>query len=223
MQDRTALAKAEFDRWSRSYDRSILQRCLFHPSHQLLLHQLRPDDQQLLDVGCGTGVFLAEALKKFPRLSACGIDLSEKMLEKAVIRGQRWPGRFVAVRGESGQLPFGDNQFDVVTCSHSFHHYPDQRAAMHEMFRVLRPGGRAMIIDGWRDRLWGLLVFDVLVRLAEGPVHHCSARKFRRLFETAGFGQVRQEFRNGLIPFVCTVGQAAKSNLIPAATPQRAA
>ncbi len=223
METRTALAIAEFDRWSRSYDQSVLQRWLFGPSHDLLLRQLRPQDQRLLDIGCGTGQFLARALRQFPEMTVCGIDLSERMLEQAALRTRPWAHRSMVVRGDGTRLPFVDNLFDVVTCSHSFHHYPDQRAAIAEMFRVARPGGRTMILDGWRDRLWGLFIFDVLVRLAEGPVHHCSSKKFRRLFETAGFERVTQFYQRGLLPYVCTIGRAVKAVSAIPTPPRRAA
>jgi len=223
MDDRSALAMAEFDRWSWSYDHSILQRWLFEPSHHLLLHHLKPQDERLLDIGCGTGLFMSRVLEKAPDIKVCGIDLSDNMVGHAGTRLAKWPDQASVIRGDSTRLPFADGVFDVVTCSHSFHHYPNQRAAIREMFRVLKPGGRAMIIDGWRDRLWGLLIFDIAVRLAEGPVHHCSARKFRRLFETAGFEQVSQYFRRGLIPFMCTIGQAVKAANAPHLPPRRAA
>jgi ubiquinone/menaquinone biosynthesis C-methylase UbiE len=223
MDGRTALAMAEFDHWSRSYDRSVLQRWLFEPSHELLLHHLKPQDQRLLDIGCGTALFMSRVLEKSPDMTVCGVDLSGKMLDHATKRLLAWPKQTSVTRGDSARLPFADSTFDVVTCSHSFHHYPNQRAAVREMFRVLKPGGRAMIVDGWRDRLWGLVIFDVMVRLMEGPVHHCSARKFRRLFQTAGFEQVSQYFRRGLIPFVCTIGQAAKAVNAPPMPPRKAA
>ena len=82
------------------------------------------------------------------------------------------------VQGDSQRLPFASNTFDVVTSSHSFHHYPHQDQAVAEMHRVLRPGGRLMIIDGYRDAPWGWFIFDVCVAGVEGSVHHASARTF---------------------------------------------
>ncbi len=206
----TSAALAEFDRWSRSYDRSVLQRFFFGPSHDLLLNNFRPEDQRILDIGCGTGLFAVRALERFSDARVWGFDLSSKMLEHSSVRG-RSHHRLHLVRGDSGKLPFRDNSFDVITCSHSFHHYPDQQAAVAEMYRVLRPGGRLMIVDGDRDHWWGWFIFDVVVTLAEGAVHHCSARRFRELYRQAGFGQVRHLHRGGPAPFVLTIGEATKA------------
>ena len=47
------------------------------------------------------------------------------------------------------------------------------------MGRVLKPGGRLMIIDGFRDSIWGWFIYDVCVATVEGDVHHASAQRFR--------------------------------------------
>jgi ubiquinone/menaquinone biosynthesis C-methylase UbiE len=217
MQYALSSAMAEFDHWSKSYDRSLLQRWFFHPSHQLLLEQLRPEDRRILDVGCGTGLFALEVARRFPDSRVWGLDLSSEMLNHGA-RNRSGSG-LRAVRGDSQRLPFADNRFDVVTCSHSFHHYPDQAAVVAEMCRVLRPGGRLLLIDGDRDRLWGWLVFDVIVTLAEGAVHHCSARHLRSLFHNAGFVSLEQYQQRGLLPFLLTVGHAhrpAAAAVVPA-------
>jgi ubiquinone/menaquinone biosynthesis C-methylase UbiE len=115
------------------------------------------------------------------------------------------------VRGDSAYLPFGDGEFDVITCSHSFHHYPDQQRVVCEMYRVLRPNGRVLLVDGDRDGWWGWLIYDICVTWLEGGVHHCSAQRFRQLCEAAGFRHL-QQFRHGtLAPFLLTIATAVKS------------
>jgi SAM-dependent methyltransferase len=212
----TSAALAEFDRWSRSYDRSILQQLFFGPSHQLLLKHLTYGDARVLDVGCGTGRFAVRVLEQNPEAHVWGLDLSAKMMAQGLTRCRPWRDRLHLVRGDSQRLPFPDDFFDVITCSHSFHHYPDQPAVVGEMFRVLRPGGRLMVIDGYRDGWWGWFIFDVIVTTAEGDVHHCSARRFRDLFRAAGFTELRQQIRHGPLPFLLTVGRAAKPAAVKA-------
>jgi len=114
------------------------------------------------------------------------------------------------VQGDSERLPFTDNSFDLVTCSHSFHHYPNQARVVAEMHRILRPGGRLMIIDGDRDRWWGRLIFDVIVVLMEGRVKHLTGQAMARLYQAAGFAEIVQFRRGGPLPFLLTIGRAVK-------------
>lgn len=206
----TAEAKNEFDRWSRRYDRDPLQYIFFRPAHRMLLETLRPEERDVLDIGCGTGAFAARLLTARPDARVWGLDLSDGMLGQCRERLKEAEGRLHLVQGDSQRLPFADNSFDAITCSHSFHHYPRQDLVATEMFRVLRPGGRLLIIDGDRDRLWGRLVYDVIVVLMEGAVKHLSLAGFRSLYQEAGFVEVDQRRRGGFLPFVMTVGEADK-------------
>jgi hypothetical protein len=72
------------------------------------------------------------------------------------------------------------------------------------MFRVLRPGGRLMLIDGFRDAPWGWFIYDVCVAGVEGNVHHASRRRMRELFAAAGFEGTEQTVHRGPAPFLLT-------------------
>jgi ubiquinone/menaquinone biosynthesis C-methylase UbiE len=200
----------EFDRWSSTYDYNPLQLFFFGPSHRMLLRAIQPSAQRILDIGCGTGIFASRVLEHFPRAHVWGLDLSDGMLAQSHGRQNAADGRLHLVRGDAGRLPFPDNAFDVVTCAHSFHHYPCQARVVSEMHRVLRPGGALLIIDGDRDRLWGRLLYDVFVVMVEGPVRHLTSRAFRDLYWKAGFEHVRQRRRRGPLPMLLTTGRAAK-------------
>ncbi len=213
-------AQREFERWSSGYDRDLLQHFLFKPAHRLLLNALAPADTRVLDIGCGTGKFAARVLQRFPETQVWGLDLCPGMLGQAKERVHASGGRLHLVQGDSERLPFADGHFDVITCSHSFHHYPNQERVVAEMHRVLKPGGRLFIIDGDRDRLWGWFIFDVIVVLMEGAVHHLAGRAFRELYARVGFGRVTQHRHRGVLPFLMTVGHAVKPALAP---PQRQA
>jgi ubiquinone/menaquinone biosynthesis C-methylase UbiE len=165
---------------------------------------------KILDIGCGTGQFAAKVLRRFPAARLFGLDLCESMIQKARSRSA---GHFTLVRADSQKLPFADDSFDIVTCSHSFHHYPDQPRVVAEMHRVLRPGGRLFIADGDRDGLWGRLIFDGIVVAFEGAVRHLPLRDFRELLSQSGFEAIEQSRRGGLLPFAITVGTAAKATV----------
>jgi ubiquinone/menaquinone biosynthesis C-methylase UbiE len=207
---RTPDASRQFDGWSRWYDRDPLQPLFFGPSHRMLLETLRAEEKRVLDVGCGTGRFAAAVRARFPGTTVVGLDLSGRMLGRAVVRSEAASGGLHLVQADSGALPFADDSFDAVTCAHSFHHYPRQKRVLGEVHRVLRPGGRLLLIDGDRDRWWGRFVFDVVVVLVEGRVRHLRSRTLRHLYRRAGFEAISQRRRRGPLPFLMTVGRAVK-------------
>ena len=98
---------------------------------------------RVLDVGCGSGVFLSTAADRGVRVS--GLDASEALAEMA---RRRVPDADVRV-GDLQFLPHEDDSFDVVTGFNSFQFAADMRAALHEAGRVTRPGGRVAI------QVWG--------------------------------------------------------------------
>jgi ubiquinone/menaquinone biosynthesis C-methylase UbiE len=207
-------AALEFSRWSDSYDRCVLQWMLFGPSHRVLIGRIRALARgrpiRMLDVGCGTGLFASAVRRALPEVRVVGIDLVAEMLAKGESRWRMHSGHVFPVLGDSERLPFSSASFDIVTCANSFHHYPRQDRAVAEMRRVLKPGGRLMIIDGYRDNLWGWFVYDVCVAGVEGDVHHASAARFRELMTQAGLQAVAQRAHFGLAPFLFSEGIAAE-------------
>ncbi len=207
-------ATHEFVRWSESYDRCILQWLLFGPSHRALITRIgavaggRPI--RVLDVGCGTGVFASRVRAALPQAQVWGIDLVSDMLTRGSERWRRHAAHVLPVQADSERLPFATGSFDVVTCANSFHHYPSQDRAVAEMHRVLRPGGRLMLIDGYRDAPWGWFIYDVCVAGVEGAVHHASARRVRELFAQAGLRAIAQRVHRGPAPFLFTEAVAAE-------------
>jgi ubiquinone/menaquinone biosynthesis C-methylase UbiE len=206
-------ATAEFTHWSKSYDRSILQVLLFGPSHRAIIARItqqfgvsRPI--RILDVGCGTGVFAERIRTALPQANVYGIDLVAGMLAKGRDRWQQHRGQVSPVQADSERLPFPAHSFDVVTCANSFHHYPNQQKAVCEMRRVLKPGGRLILVDGYRDAAWGWFIYDVCVAGIEGHVHHCSRQRVRDLFAAAGFEHMTQKVHRGAAPFLLSEAEA---------------
>lgn len=103
---------------------------------------------RLLDVGCGTGRFLDFVKQTWPRLRIVGIDLSEPYVGEAKRHLKRWSRLDLLVaNGESMPLP--DASHDAVTSIFVFHELPPKvrRAVLGEMARVLKPGGRLILLD----------------------------------------------------------------------------
>jgi ubiquinone/menaquinone biosynthesis C-methylase UbiE len=205
-------AAREFGHWSENYDRSILQWLLFRPAHRAIIARIEAGfgdrELKILDVGCGTGVFAARIREALPHARVWGVDLVAAMLAEGRARWRMHEGHLVAVQGDSERLPFPKGAFDVVTCANSFHHYPNQQRAVEEMHRVLKPGGRLILVDGSRDGPWGWFIYDVCVAGVEGDVSHASASRIRELFARGGFVETSQEIHHGLAPFLLTEGSA---------------
>ena len=101
-------------------------------------------DAAVLDIGTGPGVLLAELARLRPDLTLTGVDLSPNTVATAA---ENLGGRATVHLGDVTQLPFEDRSFDVVVSSFSMHHWDDPGAAVPQLVRVLRPGGRALIYD----------------------------------------------------------------------------
>jgi SAM-dependent methyltransferase len=99
-------------------------------------------NQQVLDVACGTGVLACAAAERVGASGrVVGLDANPQML--AVARRRRPPVEWVDGRAE--QLPFDDRSFDAVLSQFGLMFFDDRVAALHEMMRVLRPGGRLAV------------------------------------------------------------------------------
>lgn len=141
--DRTERWHKYWDKKSRSYDREMrfMERMLFGDSRDWACSQASGD---VLEVAVGTGL----NLDAYPReIRLTGIDLSEQMLEIARTRAHDL-GRDVDLRqGDAHQLPFPEATFDTVVCTFGLCAIPDIDAALDEMTRVLRSGGKLILVD----------------------------------------------------------------------------
>ena len=117
---------------------------------------------KLLDIGCGTG-YLIDMLAKVHEAEYTGVDLSPEMIKQASNKKIK-NAKFI--EGRSDEIPFDDNTFDIITCSQSFHHYPDTDKAMQEAKRVLKPGGLYILSDTGVGpfKIFGVKVDDFIYR-----------------------------------------------------------
>jgi ubiquinone/menaquinone biosynthesis C-methylase UbiE len=186
----TSTRRALFDVWSRVYDLPPVQRAIYEPVHDAVSARLRGDAPgRVLDLGCGTGI-LTDRLRRDGMASVLvGCDLSLGMLEQAVGRSSEpaW------VQGDATRLPFAGGSFDTAVSTEAFHWIPDQPAALRELHRVLRPGGRivlAFVNPAVRGTSRAAEAFS---RVAGQPAHWPTRRGMRRMCEQAGFEVVAQD------------------------------
>lgn len=126
------------------YDEIMVPR-LFDPWAQLLLDELKPESgQAVLDVACGPGTVTRQAaLRVGPEGNVTGCDLSSAMLELARSKTSvdaSAPIDYLECPADALGVP--DDSFDLVTCQQGLQFFPNRKAALAEMSRVLRPGGK---------------------------------------------------------------------------------
>ena len=145
--------------------------------------ELRSEDE-LLEVACGSGAFLAHHAAHVSYIA--GLDLSDLQIDLARRRlAERISaGTAEIVKGDAGELPWEAERFSVVTCMGSMEAFPEPSRALAEMFRVLRPGGRAVLEMGWR------VPEGTASHQAFGGMWIWNEADARRLVEDAGFDDV---------------------------------
>src|SRR5262249_24715455 len=104
-----------------------------------------PNARKVLDVGCGAGNYTLKLLQHRPNLDVTLIDLSRRMLDRAVERvSAATSGKVEAIQGDIREIDLGEQQYDVILASAVLHHLrtDDQwRAVFSAFHRALRPGG----------------------------------------------------------------------------------
>ncbi|WP_378735116.1 methyltransferase domain-containing protein [Nocardia brasiliensis] len=161
-----------------------------------------PGDQTV-DIGCGPGD-LARALAKRvgPEGRVVGVDPAPEMIDYATEHSRAVPNcRFEVGAAQTLALP--DAAFDVVTSTFAMHHIPEAQrpAAVAQMFRILRPGGRLLLADTHPTGRVLPAVVRVMARFAarrthdetavhEDPLAAVDIRRYRDLLSTAGFTTV---------------------------------
>jgi ubiquinone/menaquinone biosynthesis C-methylase UbiE len=144
-----------------------------------------------LDIGCGTGWAIGQVAQLVDNKgSFYGVDLSAKMIEKAKENFQN-NDNFHFIKSNAESIPLGNNIFDVIICTNSFHHFLHPDKALKEIFRLLKSGGKIYVLDPTADH-WILKMIDGIIKLFE-PEHVklYSTKEFQNLFANAGLKYVR--------------------------------
>lgn len=116
------------------------------PDLAALVDAVPLDGGRILDVGCGTGHTTVAVAER--AASVVGIDLTEEMLAQARrLAAERGIENVSFVRGDAERLEYPENAFDVVVSRYSAHHFPHPQRALHEIGRVLTPGGTFLLVD----------------------------------------------------------------------------
>ncbi|OPJ59562.1 class I SAM-dependent methyltransferase [Clostridium oryzae] len=201
--DYKELSRVEFNREAHKFDQNNLMDIYNMCKHDYpyILKKLEEETfEKLLDVGCGTGNVITLLHEKYPSRSYTGIDLSEEMIK--VAKSKEISSAFF-MNGDSENLPFKNEQFDVVICTESFHHYPNPGAFFDGAQRVLKAGGRLIILDvtTWKVFRW-IENRLFLPNMNMGDVHIYGRGEMENLYKKHGFKLESCESA-GMMRFIC--------------------
>jgi len=180
----TERIRSIWDREAPRYDRQmrVMERLLFGDGRAWVCSQATGE---VLEVAVGTGrnfAFYPDGVRLI------GIDLSPAMLAIARARARRLGLDVELLEGDAQALAFPDASFDTVVCTLSLCNIPDPRQAIAEMKRVLRPGGRLLLLDHVRSSVAAVRVVQRLLEvlttrfedhLLRRPLVHVRAEGFR--------------------------------------------
>jgi ubiquinone/menaquinone biosynthesis C-methylase UbiE len=184
--EETERLKRVWEKEAPTYDRRMgfFERVLFGDGREWVCSRASGD---VLEVAVGTGRNFTFYPEEVVQLT--GIDLSPAMLEIARKRAEELGVEADLWEGDAQQLPFADASFDTVVCTLSLCNIPHDRRAIAEIKRVLRPGGRLLLLDHVRatSKVW-LAVQRVLEPLSwrlscdhllRRPLEHVLAEGFQ--------------------------------------------
>ena len=192
-----------WDRYAPRYDRDIsfFERIQFAGGREWVCPQATGD---VLEVAIGTGLNLPHYPKDI-RLT--GLDLSPAMLDIARTRAAELGREVELHEGDAQALPFADESFDTVVCTLGLCGVPDERVAIAEMHRVLRPGGKLLLLDHVGSHHW-IVHFgqSLMEKLTVRMMGDYQTRRPLPLVEQAGFVVQRQErLKLGMVERVAAV------------------
>lgn len=158
-----------------------------------LAHVSVNERDTILDIGCGGGRTVNKLAAMATQGNACGVDFSEASVAVSQKTNARWieAGRVEIRQASVSQLPFPDGMFDLVSAVETHFWWPNLPGDMREVFRVVKPGGKFLVIA---EIYKG--ANTLAARLAEkyadrSPIKLLSVNEHSELLRSAGFTDVQ--------------------------------
>lgn len=139
--------------------------------------------ESILDLGCGNGNVTCMLAEKTDA-KLYGLDLSSNMIKEAQ---KRIGDRAEFAIGDAEQLPYEAEQFDVVICNASFHHYPNPVKVLREIKRVLKKDGMFILGDPTAPSLCLKILNWMLKYMNSGDYHIYTKKEITKLLMQEGF------------------------------------
>ncbi len=181
--DQNDQLREEFNRWAEAGRGEEMEREHTPIVRPVLERMLLEPDENVLDIGCGAGWLARQIAARVPEGRVVGLDLSDKMVERAR-RANLDLVQVMFIVGGADEIPWDGNFFTRVISVESAYYWPDPAQGIREIFRVLRDAGSAWILinyyqDNPHCHQWGK---ELAV-----PAQLLSADEWAQLFRAAGF------------------------------------
>ncbi|MGA7677525.1 MAG: methyltransferase domain-containing protein, partial [Dehalococcoidia bacterium] len=183
------LNKEKWDVRAKTFDERRFNYFRYMQKRLVSLLNLK-ENQRLLDLGCGTGWAVRYAARLVnERGEFYGIDISSNMVEKAKTSSADYKN-VQFYQASADRLPFGNDFFDFIICSNSFHHYFSPDKVLNEAYRVLKPKGRIYIMDLTSDGAIAKMIDRWIRRREREHVKFYSTLEYQTMFREAGINYV---------------------------------
>jgi ubiquinone/menaquinone biosynthesis C-methylase UbiE len=178
-----------YDIWGRLAESKARNRCLE-------LARIR-DGESVLEVAVGTGLTFLEILRLNSAGQNEGIDLTEEMLNRAKEKVKNLGvSNYRLEIGDAYNLHYSDNSFELVINNYMFDLLPEEdfSVVLAEFMRVLRPGGRLVLVNMAKPEHWYNSVWELIYRANPAWMGGCRGVFLQPHLESVGFVDVRREF-----------------------------
>lgn len=181
--------REEFNRWAEAGRGDGMEQDHLPIALPIIAKMEIAATDNVLDAGCGSGWLSRRLAKMVPQGRVVGMDISDEMIRVARRNSPEFEN-LMFVTGEVEEIPWEGNFFSHAISIESSYYWPEPAAGIKELFRVLRPAGRAwIVINYYRDNphchQWGGLLAV--------KTHLLSTGEWAELFREAGFAKVEHQ------------------------------
>lgn len=178
-----------YDAWARLTESKARERCLAMAAIQ--------DGESVLEVAVGTGLAFERILEANPSGWNEGVDLTDAMLARAERRAAATGQTNFRLRvGDAYALDFDDASFDVLINNYMFDLLPDKDfpRVLDEFERVLRPGGRLLMVNMTSGERWYNALWPLIYKVNPAMLGGCRGVSLVPYLEATGFARIEREY-----------------------------
>lgn len=178
-------SKKIWDFWAKRYENLWVQKYSLGPTRREIIKYLirglnKGREYKILDIGCGTGQLLRDMKKNLDghSIKLYGIDFSEEMIEE----GKKRDGSINFSILNVNSLGTMEERFDVITCTHSFPYYENQKEVLSDMRKLLKKDGCLFLAQASQNNLYDSFAM-FFVKFTTGKAKYPSVKEISKLAE----------------------------------------